>query len=319
MKQLLTMLAMVLPLAAAAQDYPTKSIRVLVSFAPGGVVDTSTRIVTGKITEALGWQFVVDNRPGANGFIGAAAAAKANADGYTLLSAHTGEFAVNPVMFKTLPYDPEKTFQPVIMLSDAPMLIVVNVQSPINSIKELVAAARAKPGVVTFGSPGTGSVNHMASEWLAAAAGVKMVHVPYKGGAPAVVAVATNDVTFTIAGMPGVSPHLQGKRVKVLGITTAKRSPLVPDYATAQEMGVAGVDASIWVGFFVPTGTPAGIINKLYAASADALKRPEVKERLAVVGGAEAVATASAGFKVRINSDIERYKKVAQQVGIKPE
>ncbi len=319
MKQILAGLFFTLPLTVAAQDYPTKSIRVLVSFAPGGVVDTSTRIVTGKIAEALGWQFVVDNRPGANGFIGATAAAKGNPDGYTVLSAHTGEFAVNPVMFKTLPYDPEKSFVPVIMLSDAPMLIVVNAQSPINSIKELIAAARAKPGAVTFGSPGTGSVNHMASEWLAAAAGVKMLHVPYKGGAPAVVAVATNDVIFTIAGMPGVSPHLQGKRVKVLGITTAKRSPLVPDYATAQEMGVAGVDASIWVGFFVPTGTPAAIINKLYAASADALKRPEVKERLAVVGGAEAVATASAAFKIRINSDIKRYNKVAQQVGIKPE
>jgi len=290
-----------------------------VSFAPGGVVDTSTRIVTSKITEALGWQFVVDNRPGANGFIGAAAAAKANADGYTLLSAHTGEFAVNPVMFKSLPYDPEKSFLPVIMLSDAPMLIVVNIQSPINSIKDLIAAARAKPGTVTFGSPGTGSVNHMASEWLAAASGVKMVHVPYKGGAPAVVAVATNDVTFTIAGMPGVSPHLQSKRVKVLGITTAKRSPLWPDYVTAQEMGVAGVDASIWVGFFVPRDTPAATINKIYNASADVLKRPEVKERLAVVGGAEAVATASAAFNTRIASDIERYKKVAQQVGIKPE
>ena len=310
---------MALPLGATAQEFPAKSIRVLVSFAPGGVVDTSTRIVTSKITEALGWHFVVDNRPGANGFIGAAAAAKANPDGYTLLSAHTGEFAVNPVMFKTLPYDPEKTFEPVIMLSDAPMLIVVNIQSPINSVKELIAAARAKPGSITFGSPGTGSVNHMASEWLAAAAGVKMTHVPYKGGAPAVVAVATNDVTFTVAGMPGVSPHLQGKRVKVLGITTAKRSPLVPDYATAQEMGVAGVDASIWVGFFVPKGTPAAVINKLYGASADVLKRPDVKERLAVVGGAEAVATASAAFNARITSDIERYKKVAQQVGIKPE
>ena len=306
------------PSTGSGQAYPTKSIRVLVSFAPGGVVDTSTRIVTTKITEMLNWHFVVDNRPGANGFIGAAAAAKANPDGYTLLSAHTGEFAVNPVMFKTMPYD-ETTFTPVIMLSDAPMLVVVNIQSPINSIKELIAAARAKPGAITFGSPGSGSVNHMASEWLAAAAGVKMTHVPYKGGAPAVVAVATNDVTFTVAGMPGVSPHLQGKRVKVLGVTTAKRSPMVPDYPTAQEMGVPGVDASIWVGFFVPKGTPAPIINKLYNASADALKRPEVKDRLAVVGGAEAVATAGAAFNTRIASDIERYKKVAQQVGIKPE
>ncbi len=320
MKYLPAIIAMALATTCHAQDYPTKSIRVLVSFAPGGVVDTSTRMVTSKITETMpSWHFVVDNRPGANGFIGAAAAAKANPDGYTILSAHTGEFAVNPVMFKTLPYDPEKTFEPVIMLSDAPMLIVVNIQSPINSIKDLMAAARAKPGSITFGSPGTGSVNHMASEWLAAAAGVKMTHVPYKGGAPAVVAVATNDVTFTVAGMPGVSPHLQGKRVKVLGVTTAKRSPMVPDYPTAQEMGVPGVDASIWVGFFVPKGTPAPIINKLYAASADVLKRTEVKERLAVVGGAEAVATGSAAFNARIASDIERYKKVAQQVGIKPE
>ncbi len=310
---------MALPLIVTAQDFPTKSIRVIVSFAPGGVVDTSTRIVTSKITETLpGWHFVVDNRPGANGFIGAAAAAKANPDGYTLLSAHTGEFAVNPVMFKAMPYD-EKTFEPVIMLSDAPMLIVVNSQSPINSIKDLIAAARAKPGSVTFGSPGSGSVNHMASEWLAAAAGVKMTHVPYKGGAPAVVAVATNDVTFTVAGMPGVSPHLQGKRVKVLGVTTAKRSPMVPDYPTAQEMGVLGVDASIWVGFFVPRGVPAATVNRIYSVTADVLKRTDIRERLAVVGGAEAVATASAAFNARIASDIERYKKVAAQVGIKPE
>jgi tripartite-type tricarboxylate transporter receptor subunit TctC len=311
-------LALSLTATCHAQDFPTKSIRAIVSFAPGGVVDTSTRIVTSKIAETLNWHFVVDNRPGANGFIGAAAAAKANPDGYTLLSAHTGELAVNPVMFKTMPYD-EKTFSPVIMLSDAPMLIVVNAQSPINSIKELIAAARAKPGAVTFGSPGAGSVNHMASEWFAAAAGVKMTHVPYKGGAPAVVAVATNDVTFTVAGLPGVSPHLQGKRVKVLGVTTAKRSPMTPDYPTAQEMGVPGVDASIWVGFFVPSGTPPAVINRLFNASADVLKRADVRERLAVVGGAEAVALAGAAFNARIFSDIERYRKVAVQVGIKPE
>ena len=165
------LMAFVAPLVTQAQEYPTKSIRAIVSFAPGGVVDTSTRIVTAKLQETLNWHFVVDNRPGANGFIGAAAAAKANADGYTLLSAHTGELAVNPVMFKTMPYD-ENTFAPVIMLSDAPMLIVVNINNAaINSIKDLVAAAKAKPGVVNFGSPGTGSVNHMASEWFAAAAG----------------------------------------------------------------------------------------------------------------------------------------------------
>jgi tripartite-type tricarboxylate transporter receptor subunit TctC len=321
MKYLLSGLLLTLPLAlpVQAQDYPTRPIRVLVPFAPGGVVDTSARIVTSKITEALGWHFVVDNRPGANGFIAVGAAAKANPDGHTLLAAHTGEFAVNPAMFKSMPYDYERDFLPVIMVSDAPMLVVVNIQSPISSLKELIAAARAKPGAVTFGSPGAGSVNHMASEWLAAAAGVKMLHVPYKGGAPAVGAVATNEVVFTVAGLPGVNPHLQGKRVKVIGVTTAKRSPQVPDYPTAQEAGIPGVDASIWVGLFVPKGTPAPVISKLYAASADALRRAEVKERLAVVGGAEAVATAGAAFNARITSDIERYRKVAQQVGIKPE
>jgi tripartite-type tricarboxylate transporter receptor subunit TctC len=321
MKYLLSGLLLTLPLAlpVLAQDYPTRPIRVLVPFAPGGVVDTSARIVTSKITEAVGWHFVVDNRPGANGFIAVGAASKANPDGHTLLAAHTGEFAVNPAMFKSMPYDYERDFLPVIMVSDAPMLVVVNIQSPINSLKELIAAARAKPGAVTFGSPGAGSVNHMASEWLAAAAGVKMLHVPYKGGAPAVGAVATNEVIFTVAGLPGVNPHLQGKRVKVIGVTTAKRSPQVPDYPTAQEAGIPGVDASIWVGLFVPKGTPAPVIGKLYTASADALKRAEVKERLAVVGGAEAVATAGAAFNARITSDIERYRKVAQQVGIKPE
>jgi tripartite-type tricarboxylate transporter receptor subunit TctC len=321
MKYLLSGLLLTLPLASPvlAQDYPTRPIRVLVPFAPGGVVDTSARIVTSKITEAVGWHFVVDNRPGANGFIAVGAASKANPDGHTLLAAHTGEFAVNPAMFKSMPYDYERDFLPVIMVSDAPMLVVVNIQSPINSLKELIAAARAKPGAVTFGSPGAGSVNHMASEWLAAAAGVKMLHVPYKGGAPAVGAVATNEVIFTVAGLPGVNPHLQGKRVKVIGVTTAKRSPQVPDYPTAQEAGIPGVDASIWVGLFVPKGTPAPVIGKLYTASADALKRAEVKERLAVVGGAEAVATAGAAFNARITSDIERYRKVAQQVGIKPE
>lgn len=319
MKRLLTVALLALPLTAAAQQYPTKPIRVLVPFAPGGVVDTSARIVTSKITEARNWTFVVDNRPGANGFIAVGAAARANPDGYTLLAAHTGEFAINPVMFKTMPYDYEKDFLPVIMVSDAPMLVVVNVQSPFKSLKDLIAAARAKPGTVTFGSPGTGSVNHMASEWLASAAGVKMLHVPYKGGAPAVAAVSAGEVMFTVAGLPGVTPHLQAKRVRVVGITTAKRSPQVPDYPTAQEAGIAGVDAAIWVGLFVPKGTPAAMIKQLYEASAEALKRSEVKERLAVVGGAEAVATPPDGFNVRIKADAERYRKVAAQVGIKPE
>jgi tripartite-type tricarboxylate transporter receptor subunit TctC len=311
--------AAVLCAAATAQDYPTKPVRVLVPYAPGGVVDTMTRIVTNKIVERLGWQIVVDNRPGGNGFIAVGIAAKGAPDGYTILSAHTGEFAISPFVFKGVPFELERDFESVVMLSDAPMLVVVNSQSPINSFKDLVAAAKAKPGQVSFGSPGTGSVNHLASEWLSVAAGIKTLHVPYKGGAPAVTAVATNEVIWTIAGLPGVTPHLQAKRVKVLGITTAKRTAQTPDWPSAQEGGIPGVDASIWVGFFVPKGTPKSVINKLYSVSADMLKFPDVKERFAVVGGAETIGMPPAQFHQRVKQDAERYKKVVKTVGIEPQ
>ncbi len=299
-----------------AADYPTKPIRVLVPFAPGGVVDTSARILTNKISETQGWQFVVDNRPGANGFIAVGTTARATPDGYTLLAAHTGEFSVNPVLFKSMPYDFDRDIVPIIMVSDAPMLVVVNAGSPFNSLKDLIAGARAKPGQLTFGSPGTGSVNHMATEWLVNAAGAKALHVPYKGGAPAVSAVAANEVVFTVAGLPGVLPHLQAKRVKVLGVTTAKRSPQVPDYMSAQEAGIPGVDASIWVGLFAPKGTPREIIAKLYKASAEVLVQPDVKKRYGSVGGAETTTLGTAEFTKRIRSELERYKKVGAQVGI---
>ena len=304
---------------ARAQDYPTKPIRVLVPYAPGGVVDTSTRILTNKITERLGWQFVVDNRPGGNGFIAVTIAARGAPDGYTLLSAHTGEFAVSPFVFKGVPFELDRDFTAVVMLSDAPMIVVVNSQSPVNSLKDLVAMARARPGQVSYGSPGNGSVNHLATEWLAVAAGIKLLHVPYKGGAPAVSAVAWNEVVMTIAGLPGVTPHLQAKRVKVIGITTAKRSPQVPNYPTLQEGGIPGVDASIWVGVFAPKGTPKAIVNKLYSVSAEMLKFPDVKERYAVVGGADTIAMPPAEFHTRVKQDAERYRKVVQQVGLQPQ
>ena len=302
--------------AADNKSYPTKPIRVLVPFAPGGVVDTSTRILTNKITEMLGWQFVVDNRPGANGFIAVGTTARATADGYTLLSAHTGEFSVNPVLFKTMPYDFDRDFTPIIMISDAPMLVVVNAASPYNNLKDLIAGAKAKPGQLTFGSPGSGSVNHMATEWLINAAGARALHVPYKGGAPAVTAVAANEVVFTVAGLPGVLPHLMAKRVKVLGVTTAKRSPQLPDYMSAQEAGIPGVDASIWVGLFAPRGTPKEVLAKIYKASADVLVQPDVKKRYASVGGAETTTLGTVEFTQRVRSELERYKKVGAQVGI---
>ena len=305
--------------AATAQPYPDKPIRLLVPFAPGGVVDTSARIVSNKLTERLGWQFVVDNRPGGNGFIAVTTAARGAPDGYTLLVAHTGEFAVNPAVFKDVPYDLDRDFTPITMLSDAPMLVVVGSQSPIQSWKDLIAAAKAKPGQVSYGSPGNGSVNHLATEWLASAAGIKLNHIPYKGGAPAVAAVAGGEVVMTVAGLPGVTPFLKPPRVRVISISTAKRTRQTSEWTSAGEAGLPGVDASIWVGLFAPKGTPKAIIDKLYKEVAEALKLPDVRERYAVVGGAETIGMPPAEFHARIRKDAARYKEVVRTVGITPQ
>jgi tripartite-type tricarboxylate transporter receptor subunit TctC len=305
--------------ATASGQYPERPIRMLVPFAPGGVVDTSTRILTNKLTERLGWQFVVDNRPGGNGFIAVQTAARGAPDGYTLLMAHTGEFAVNPAVFKDVPYDLERDFTPITMVSDAPMLVVVGNQSPIQSWTDLIATAKAKPGQLSYGSPGNGSVNHLATEWLASAAGIKLNHIPYKGGAPAVAAVAAGEVVLTVAGLPGVTPFLKPARVRVISTSTAKRTPQTSDWASAGDVGLKGVDASIWVGMFAPKGVPKAVVDRLYRETVEALKLADVKERYAVVGGAETIGMPPAEFLARIKKDALRYKQVVQTVGITPQ
>jgi tripartite-type tricarboxylate transporter receptor subunit TctC len=316
--------ALSLPAAAAtpatpAAKYPERPIRMLVPFAPGGVVDTSTRILTNKLTERLGWQFVVDNRPGGNGFIAVQTASRGAPDGYTLLMAHTGEFAVNPAVFKDVPYELERDFTPITMVSDAPMLVVVGNQSPIQGWKDLIATAKAKPGQLSYGSPGNGSVNHLATEWLASAAGVKLNHIPYKGGAPAVAAVAAGEVLLTVAGLPGVTPFLKPPRVRVISTSAAKRTPQTAEWASAADAGLPGVDASIWVGMFAPKGVPKAVVDLLYRETVEVLKLPDVRERYAVVGGAEAVGMPPAEFLARIKRDAARYKQVVQSVGITPQ
>jgi tripartite-type tricarboxylate transporter receptor subunit TctC len=310
----IVLLAALAPLAQA-QNYPSRPIRLIVAFAPGGVVDTAARVLSLKMTERLGWHFVVDNRTGGNGLIGNAIAAKALPDGYTILLAHTGEFAVNQWVFKNIPFSIDNDFVPVTMVNDGPLLVVVNSQSRIGSFKDLIAAAKAKPGALAFGSPGSGAVNHLATEWMAAAAGIKLLHVPYKGGAPAVSAVATNEVVLTTAGLPGVLPHLDAKRVKVLGVTTARRWDFGRDWATAAESGMPGVDASIWTGLFVPKGTPKTIIDRIYKEAATTLRQTDVKERFAVLGS-EPVSMPPAEFAAKVKRDAERYKKVVQDIGL---
>jgi tripartite-type tricarboxylate transporter receptor subunit TctC len=318
MSRLLTSLLLLCALAAHAQDYPGKPIRLLVPFAPGGAVDTTARILTQKMDERLGWKWVVDNRPGGNGFIATTAVAKAPADGYTLLMAHTGEFAVNPALFNNVPYELERDFIPITMVTDAPMLYLANAQAPFNNFRELVAQAKAKPGFITFGSAGNGSINHLAGEWLALAAGIKLQHIPYKGGAPAAAAVAAGDVHMGVMAVPGATPHLKSGRAKVIGISTARKSPLDASWPTPRDAGIPDLDASIWVGLFAPKGTPQAIVERLNTEVRKTMDQPDVQKRFTETGS-ETVGMSSAEFLTRIKQDAERYKRVVQQAGVKAE
>jgi tripartite-type tricarboxylate transporter receptor subunit TctC len=318
MKHILAIVLAAACAMAAAQEYPSKPIRILVPFAPGGAVDTTARILTQKMTERLNWNFVVENRPGGNGFIATTAVKDAPADGYTLLMAHTGEFSVNQGLFPNVPYDLERDFAAITMVSDAPMLFLASSQVPFNNLQELVAAAKAKPGAIAWSSAGTGSINHLAGEWLAVAAGIKVLHVPYKGGAPAAAAVAAGDVAYGVMAVPGATPHIKSGRGKVLGITTAKKSVLDASWQTPREAGIPDLDASIWSGLFAPKATPRLVVDRLNAEVRKTLEQPDVKKRFAD-SGYETAGMSSEEFLARIKREAERYRQVIQAAGVKPE
>jgi tripartite-type tricarboxylate transporter receptor subunit TctC len=297
---------------------PACPTRPLIPQSPGGAQDTTARILTGTMAERTGWRFVVDNRAGAHGFIGVSIAAKGAPDGYTLLMAHTGEFAVNPALFANVPYDLERDFTPVTMVTDSPMLLIANPKMQITTFKALVAMAKAKPGAVAYSSAGTGTINHLAGEWLAHAAGIKLLHVPYKGGAAAAAAVTGGEVVVGIASVAGAIGHVQVGRVRVVGVTTAKRMRAYPDWPTPEEGGIPGVDASIWVGLFAPKGVPRPIIDRLNAEVRRTLDLPEVRAKYAELGSETAWMTPPA-FLERIKKDLERYRTIVKASGITAE
>jgi tripartite-type tricarboxylate transporter receptor subunit TctC len=303
---------------AQAQDYPTKPIRIVVPFAPGGIVDTAARVVGQKLHERLGQQVIVDNRPGGNGFIGVMAAAKSAPDGYTLLMAHTGEFAVNPAVFKDVPYDLERDFTPITLVNEAPMVFVVNANTPYKTMQDLIAAAKAKPGTVGVSTPGAGSINHLVLEWTNLTTGAKFLHVPYKGGAPAITATAGGEVPAGTAAMSSAMPHIQSGRVRVVAVTTDKRSPVNMAWPTLQESGVPGVHSSIWVGLFAPKGVPQPVIDKLYGEVAKILELDDVKQRFAAGGGVPG-GMKPAEFLSRITNEATSLKVVVAKAGVKPE
>ncbi|WP_158213201.1 tripartite tricarboxylate transporter substrate binding protein [Pigmentiphaga sp. NML080357] len=316
-KTLLAALMLAAVGAAHAQDYPSRPIRMVVPFAAGGVVDVTARLLAQKLTERLGWNVIVENKPGGNGFIAVSNVAQAPADGYTLLMAHTGEFSVNPALFKHVPYDLDRDFKPITLVSDTPLLLVANAATPYKTFDDVIKAAKAKPDSLAFSSPGAGSYNHLGGEWFALESGIRLMHVPYKGGAPAMAAVAGGEVPLGVVAVPAVLPHVKSGRVHVVGLLTRRGMADHPEWKTAQGAGVPRVDASNWVGMFAPKGTPDTIIEILHREVAKTLAAPDVIQRFAE-NGATVGGMPPAEFKQRIEFDLKNVRGVIERARIEP-
>jgi tripartite-type tricarboxylate transporter receptor subunit TctC len=303
---------------AEAQNFPSRPIRIIVPYAPGGVSDIAARLVGQKLAEAFGQSFIVENRPGGNGFVALMAAVRAPADGYTLLVGTIAEFTINPALYKRLPYDVERDLAPVAMLSDTPLVLVTNGDSPYHSVEDVIVAARGKPETLGTSSPGTGTFNHITIEQLGLEAGIKLLHVPYRGGAPAATAVAAGDIPLGLLAISSVVPFLQSKRIRVLAVTTSKRSSFNPEWKTLQEEGVADIDASNWVGMFAPKNVPKPIIEKLHDEIRKVLVTADIRNLFAI-GGADTMPMSIADFDARIKADTARFKNIVKDAGVQAE
>lgn len=303
-------------LCVFAQSYPVKPIRWIVTFPPGGPTDVIARAVGAKLTEAWGQQVVIDNRAGAGGIIGTELAAKSAADGYTLLFGTSSGLSVNPALNSTLPYDPERDFAPVSLLVINPQILVVNIAVPVNSLKELIALAKSKPGQLNYGSVGRGSPNHLGMELLKSLAGIEIVHVPYKGTAPAVTDLMAGQVQLLFNSMPSVLPLVKSGKLRGLAVGSAQRSPAAPEIPTVAEAGVPGFEYVTWYGMFAPARTPAMIVAKLNAQVVKILAGPEMAQRLASQG-AEPRSSTPAELALFMRVETERWRKVIKSAGIR--
>ncbi|MCX7311317.1 MAG: tripartite tricarboxylate transporter substrate binding protein [Alphaproteobacteria bacterium] len=312
----LVLLALLVAAPAHAQNYPSKPLKFIVPFPPGGLVDVTGRLVAQKLSEKWGQPIVVENRTGASGMIGSDAVAKSPADGYTLLFT-TGDFLTTPNAVP-LPFDPNKDLLPISMVARAPLVLVGNANSPITSIAELIAAAKSSPGTIGYSSSGNGTINHLAGEWMSIEAGIKLLHVPYRGGVPAVTGVAAGDVPIGVLTPSAVASLVEAKKVRVLALMTKDRAQFVPDWPTLGERGIANIDAALWVGLFAPGGTPAAIVDKIDQELGLILKDEAVRKRLNDLG-TEPSPISQQAFVQQIRTDAARYHKVAEQAGIKIE
>ena len=301
----------------AADPYPSRPIRMIVAYPPGGGTDQVGRVMAEQLTVTLGQNVVVDNRGGATGNIGTELAARALPDGYTLLMGNVAPNAVNVSLFKKLPFDPVKDFSPVSLVAITPNILVAHPSIPVKTIKELIAYAKAKPGTLNFPSAGVGSSSHLAGELLKSLAGISMVHVPFKGGGPALVAVIAGEVQIMFATMPAAMPHVKSGKVKPVAVTTAKRSKAMPELPTIAESGVKGYDASTWYGLLAPARTPPAIVTRLHGDTVKILAGP-TRQRLEAQGF-EPDGGTPAEFANYIKSEITKWAKVIKDAGIPAE
>ena len=296
-----------------AQNYPVKPVRVLIPWPPGGSNDVIGRIVMQKLSETLGQQFVVENRGGASGAIGADLVAKAPADGYTIM-VHSTSHVGNASMYKKLPYDTLKDFVGVSLLANQPGLLTVHPALPVKSVREFIALARAHPGQINYSSSGNGSTPHLSMALFAAMAGLKMVHVPYKGGAPQVTALMSGETQSSLATISTVLTHVQSGRLRGLGIASLKRSTALPDMPPIASVGLPGYEMDPWVGVFVPAGTPRAIVEKLNAEINRAMKQPDVLKNFASQASDPWYSTVDE-FDARLKADYEKYAKLIKLTG----
>ena len=299
--------------APAQAAYPARPVRMLVPYPPGGPTDVLVRIVATRLTEVLGQPFSIDNKPGASGMIGAGEVARAAADGYTLLG-NASVHVINPSLYPKVNFDAIADFAPVTLLATVPLVLVVNNELPVRSVRDLIAYAKANPGKLNFASSGNAAAPHLAGESFKLATGAPMQHVPYKGSAPALTDLIGGQVQLMFDSMPSAMPHVKAGKLRPLGVTTAKRSAALPEMPTIAEAGVAAYDISTWYGLWAPRGTPREILERLAAETAKILRLPEIRERYAALG-AEPVGNTPDEFAAYCRSEMAKWARVVKESG----
>ena len=317
-RTVLALAAAALCAGAQAQAWPTKPIRLVVPFPPGGGTDIIARELSQAVAASTGWNFVIENKPGAGGNLGVDAAAKAAPDGYTLVLGQTSNLAINPTLYGKMPYDSQKDLAPIVLVANAPLVMVTGPNTPYKSLADAVSTAKSKPGKLNFASPGNGTVAHLTSEMFQRAAGVQTQHIPYKGAAQALTDVVSGNVDFYMSSVPTLIGHIKQGKLRPLAVTSAKRVDDLPDVPTINESGFKGFDAVTWFGLLAPAGTPKDVIARINAEFNTALQQPALRKKLSDEG-ADPVGGTPEAFAALIKQEIPRWGQVVKESGAKVE